>query len=140
MKYLLDTNVISEIRKRNSNPRVLSYMRNIPIEDLFLSVVCIGEIAKGIEKLPLGKKKEELAYWLDSAVPEQFADCILPLDSECMQEWGRMCAKSKRTLPVLDSLIAATALVHRLILLTRNISDFEDIPGLSCISPWNGKH
>jgi len=136
VKFLLDTNVISEIGKTNIDSRVLAYINEIPPEDIFLSVISIGEIVKGIEKLPPGKKKDELSVWLDTQIPAMFKDRIISLDFDCMTEWGKLRARAGRTLPIVDSLLAASALTHRLTILTRNTRDFEDIPGLSLINPW----
>jgi predicted nucleic acid-binding protein len=136
VKYLLDTNVVSEIAKPNGDSRVLAYINEIPLEDIFLSVISIGEIAKGIEKLPPGKKKEKLSVWLDTQIPAMFKDRIISLDFDCMTEWGKLRARAGRTLAIIDSLVAAAALTHRLTILTRNTRDFEDIPGLSLIDPW----
>ncbi|MDR1176659.1 MAG: type II toxin-antitoxin system VapC family toxin [Treponema sp.] len=136
MKYLLDTNVISEMRKSNGDPGVLACINAIQEDDLFISVISIGEISKGIEKLPDGKKKAELSIWLNDQIPAAFKNRIIPLDFDCMLEWGRVRARAKRTFPVIDSLLAATALARRLIILTRNIRDFDGIGGLSLLNPW----
>jgi predicted nucleic acid-binding protein len=111
-------------------------MGKLQPDTLYTSVVTIGEIAFGVERLPSGEKKTELLYFIDTQVPEWFGNHIIPLDSAIMREWGRMRAKTGRTLPVLDSLLAATALVHRLILLTRNTQDFEGIEDLLTLNPW----
>jgi predicted nucleic acid-binding protein len=136
LKYLLDTNVLSEIRYPKGNPKVLAYVNAIPQEELFISAVTIGEIAKGMEKLPDGKKKTELSIWLTKQIPDGFKNRIIPLDFEFMLEWGRFRAKERRTFPIIDSLIAVTALSRRMILLTRNTRDFEDIGGLNLLNPW----
>jgi predicted nucleic acid-binding protein len=136
MKYLIDTNIISELRKSNCNPYVKTFMNGIPQEDLYLSVISIGEIAFGLNKLPNGKKRTELFLWLYTQLPEWFNGRILPIDYDVMIEWGRICAKHKKTLPIIDSLLTATALTHHLILITRNTKDFEEIEDLSVINPW----
>jgi predicted nucleic acid-binding protein len=111
-------------------------MNRLEPEDLYLSVVSIGEITFGLERLPSGKKKSELSYFCDTQIPEWFGNRILPLDGEVMREWGKMCVRTGKTLSTLDSLIAATALVYRLTILTRNIRDFESIEGLLLVNPW----
>jgi predicted nucleic acid-binding protein len=136
MRYLLDTNVISELQKSSCNPAVKVFIENTPPEDLFLSTISIGEIWYGVAKLNDGKKKLELSAWLNNQLPEYFQERVLLLDNQTAAEWGRLRSRQKRTLPVIDSLIAATALVHRLSLVTRNTQDFEDIAGISLLNPW----
>ena len=135
MKYLLDTNVLSEIRKPNGHAGVKAFVDNLREEDIYISVLSIGEIAFGIEKLPEGQKKNELYIWLTQKLTGRFANRIIDLDADIMTEWGRMQAKTK-TLPVFDSLIAASALARRLTVVTRNIRDFEKIEGIILINPF----
>jgi len=136
MKYLLDTNVLSEIRKAHGHADVKSFVANLLEEDIFISVLSIGEIYYGIEKLPDGPKKTELLLWLTQKLPLRFGKRVLSLDNETMMEWGRLQARIQKTLPVFDSLIAATALARRLTVVTRNTKDFEDIAGLILFNPW----
>ncbi|GHV02002.1 ribonuclease VapC [Spirochaetia bacterium] len=136
MKYLLDTNVLSELRKTNCSPKVRTFTDNILLTNLFISAMSIGEIIVGIEKLPEGKKRTELSLWLNAHVLPQFEHRIISMDSGVMQEWGRLFANSKRTLPLKDSFIAACAMTHHLTLVTRNTRDFEDIGGLNLMNPW----
>jgi predicted nucleic acid-binding protein len=136
MKFLLDTNVLSEIHNPAGNPKVLAALNALPQEDLFISVITIGEIARGVEKLPEGKKKNELLIWLTIQIPAAFKDRIVPLDFDCMLEWGRFRARTKRTFPIIDSLIAAAALSRRMTIVTRNTRDFEEIGGLFLLNPW----
>ncbi|GHV25772.1 ribonuclease VapC [Spirochaetia bacterium] len=137
MKYLLDTNVLSEIRKSNCSPEVKIFIGKIPMEDISISVISIGEIVFGIEKLPDGKKRVELSSWVYTEIPKQFENRIIFVDTGVIVEWGKLCARAGRTLPYNDSLIAATALAHGLTLLTRNIRDFAAVEGLSLSNPWN---
>ena len=136
MKYLLDTNVISEIYKPRGNAIVKSFVNSLREEDVYLSVLSIGEICFGAEKLKAGPKKTELLVWLTQTLPERFGDRIVPLDADIMAEWGMLQARSAKTLPVFDSLIAASALARRLTVVTRNTKDFEGIAGLSLLNPW----
>ena len=136
MKYLLDTNVISELHKPNCDKRVMAFANDISPEDFYISVISIGEICYGVEKLPTGKKKHELLIWLYSKVPEWFNKRIITLDTEVLIEWGKIRAAVKRTLPVLDLLIASAAITHNMALVTRNMPDFEGIEGLTVINPW----
>jgi predicted nucleic acid-binding protein len=124
------------MRNPKGDPKVLAWVNAIPQEDLFISAITIGEIAKGIESLPKGKKKTALSFWLNDQIPEAFKNRIIPLDFECMMEWGRLRAQAKRTFPVIDSLIAASALSRRMTLVTRNTQDFRDIGGLFLLNPW----
>jgi predicted nucleic acid-binding protein len=136
MKYLLDTNTISEMRKSNCNPNVKSFTEQILWDDMYISSITMGELCYGMEKLPTGKKKHELAIWLYTKVPEWFKGRIINLDTEVMLEWGNLCAKTGRTLPIIDSIIAAAAITHHMILVTRNTRDFQSIEGLNLMNPW----
>ena len=136
MKYLLDTNVLSEIRKPRGDKKVKAFVNSLREEDIFISVLSIGEICFGVEKLPPGPKKTELHIWLTQKLPQRFGNRIIPLDVDSMAEWGRLLARIPRTLPVVDSLIAASALARRLTVVTGNIKDFEMIEGLELVNPW----
>jgi predicted nucleic acid-binding protein len=116
VKYLLDTNVLSELRKTNCNPKVRTFTDNIPLTNLFISAMSIGEIIVGIEKLPAGKKRTELSLWLNANLLPHFDPRFFSMDSGVMLEWGRLFANSKRTLPLKDSFIAACAMANHLTL------------------------
>ncbi|MCL2101621.1 MAG: type II toxin-antitoxin system VapC family toxin [Fibromonadales bacterium] len=137
MKYLLDTNVISELRKKACNLAVKNTIEKIEPSDLYLSVISIGEIEMGVRKLAEPQKKLEISLWLHNKLPLWFSDRIIPINFDIMVTWGKLCAENKRTLPVIDSLIAATAITYKATLLTRNTKDFEDIRELDLINPWN---
>ena len=136
MRYLLDTNVLSEICKNNGEARVKAFVDSLREDDVFISAISMGEICFGIEKLPGGPKKTELFIWFSQKLPERFGDRIIPLDTETMIEWGKLQARTKKTLPVFDSLIAASALARRLTVVTRNVKDFSRIEGLELHNPW----
>jgi len=136
MKYLLDTNIISEMQKSGCNQNVRTFIEQIPVEDLFICVISMGELCYGMEKLPPGKKKHELAIWLYTHVAEWFKDRVIPLDTEVLLEWGKLRARAGRTIPAIDSQIAAVAITHHMTLVTRNVKDFEDIEGISLVDPW----
>jgi predicted nucleic acid-binding protein len=136
VKYLLDTNIISELQKSQCNPKVKSFTDEIPRENMYLCSISIGELSFGIEKLPTGKKKHDLSIWLYTKVPEWFNGRIISLDAGTMIEWGKICAASVRTMPVVDSLTASAAISHHMTLVTRNTEDFEDIEGIMLINPW----
>jgi len=136
VKFLLDTNVLSEIRKPHGHVGVKAFVDNLNEEDVYISVLSIGEIGFGIEKLPAGPKKTELYIWLTQKLPERFGNRVIPLDVDIMAEWGRLQAQTQKTLPVFDSLIAATAIARRLTVVTRNTRDFERITGVLLHDPW----
>lgn len=135
MSYLIDTNIISELRRKDANPGVISWFAERPATTLYLSVLTLGEIRKGIEALPSSKRKLVLRDWLEVDLPAFFTGRILRVDEAVVDRWGRLLARIKRTAPAIDSLIAATALQHGLTLVTRNIADFK-FPELDVINPW----
>ncbi len=135
MSYLLDTNVISELARPAPSPAVVSWFEQTPDESLHLSVLTLGEIRKGVERLPESAKRERLRLWLEINLPEWFEDRLLPVDACVAERWGRLMAEAGRPVPAIDSLLAATALHHELRLVTRNVQDFR-FPGLEVINPW----
>ncbi|GIW52047.1 MAG: ribonuclease VapC [Gemmatimonadales bacterium] len=136
MSYLLDTNVISELARSKPSPRVTKWFRGIPDEALHVSVLTLGEIRKGIERLPAGTRREKLRLWLETDLTQWFEDRILPIDQGVADRWGRLLAEVGRSVPAVDSLLAATALHHELRFVTRNKADF-DFPGLEVVDPWS---
>jgi len=135
MSYLLDTNVISELFKARPNKRVISWIDNIAESELFLSVLTIGELRKGIEKIENSVKKAKLIVWLEQELLSRFAHRILKIDIPIAERWGRLLATSKQSLPAIDSLLAATALHYDLCLVTRNTADFV-VSTLVVFNPW----
>ena len=138
MSYLVDTNVISELTRPKAAPAVAAWFEEVADEALHLSVLSLGELRRGVEKLPAGKRKEKLRYWLEQELPAWFQERLLPIDAAVADTWGRLQASAERTLPAVDTLLAATALHHHLRLVTRNTTDF-DVPGLETINPWSGE-
>ncbi len=133
-RYLLDTNVISETRKNQANPHVLSFLSGAEPSSLFLSVLTIGELRKGVaikrrRDVPNAKK---LGAWVDG-LESTFANHILDIDAIAAKLWGELSAQ--RTRPVIDTLLAATALAHGLILVTRNTNDVSDTK-VKLLNPW----
>lgn len=129
MIYLLDTNVISELITSNPNKNVVSFLERLNEQDLYLSVITIGEIKFGIEKLKDGAKKEKLLIWLNNDLFERFEHRIIDIDVNIMLKWGYINSKLQkigRPIPIMDALIASTALSKNLKLLTRNEKDFKD--------------
>jgi predicted nucleic acid-binding protein len=124
------------MQKSNCNQNVKKFVEQISWEDLYISAISVGEICYGVEELPAGKKKHELTVWLYTKLPEWFNRRIIALDTEVMLEWGKIRSGAGRTLPVIDSLIAASAITHHITLVTRNTKDFENIAGISLLNLW----
>jgi predicted nucleic acid-binding protein len=133
--YLLDTNVISETIRAKPNPVVLEWLTSIDIRKFYLSVLSLGEIRKGTEKLEDTKRKQKIIQWLEIDLKKIFADRIITVDSIVADKWGYICAQDN--LPAVDSLLSASALVHNLKLVTRNVKDFKSISGLEIVNPWD---
>ncbi|MDE1466069.1 type II toxin-antitoxin system VapC family toxin [Spartinivicinus poritis] len=137
MRFLLDTCVLSELRKPDCNPNVKFAISNCSNKDLFISSISIGEITKGVSLLEEGRRKKELSNWLNS-LESQFADRILSVDAETARIWGELTADGKRKgkpIPIMDGLIAATAIRSGLHVMTRNIQDFENTSAM-LFNPW----
>lgn len=138
MKYLLDTCVISELVAKQPNPNMLGWIDTIDADSVYISVITVGEITKGIEKLPNSKRRQELSDWLENELLIRFQDNLIELDVNILIQWGKLNARleiSGQRAPAIDSLIAATALEHELILVTRNESDFVET-GVEILNPW----
>lgn len=135
MSYLIDTNVISETVRRQPNKSVIRWLETMPPEALFISVLTLGEIRKGIEGISDKKRREKLRIWLEHDLSEWFDGRMLPVDIDVADRWGRLIAEAGRPVPAIDSLLAATAIHYELRLVTRNASDFE-FQGLEVINPW----
>ena len=125
MSYLVDTNVLSELRRRDPDANVVRWMADRPATTLHLSVLTVGELRKGVEGMAEGARKRRLLDWLEIELPMFFAGRILPVDAAVADRWGRLLAQAGRPLPAIDSLLAATALAHGLTLITRNLRDFQ---------------
>lgn len=135
MKYLVDTNVISEIRKGNRcNPGVAAWYATVVDEDLCLSVLVLGEIRKGLELIRArdAQQARVLETWLDT-VTEAFGERALPIETAIADEWGRL--NAIRPVPAIDGLLAATAKVHGLTLVTRNETDVAGL-GAAVLTPF----
>jgi len=138
VNYILDTNVVSELGKQNPDHHVVQWVGSIDPASVFLSVITVGELTKGIEKLPDSRRKAKLASWLEEDLLVRFGERILPLDTSVLLTWGQMTAdleKKGRPMPAIDSLLAATAAQTGYTLVTRNTGDFEssEIP---VVNPW----
>lgn len=135
MNWLIDTNVLSELRRPQPQPAVLDWFEKHPRRTLYLSVLTLGEIRKGIAKMPPGQRRDALDHWLEQDLAVYFSGRLLPVDAATADAWGQLSARVQRPLPAIDGLLAATAIRHGMSLVTRNTHDFEDL-GLSVINPW----
>lgn len=138
MKYLLDTNVISEPMKARPNAGVLDWLAQVAEDNVYLSVVSITELRYGIERLASGKRRDALEAWLRKDLSSRFEGRILSVDVEAADACGRLVARSEsigHPIEPRDAFIAATAEVHGLILVTRNVSDFQPTVK-SILTPW----
>ncbi len=136
--FLLDTNVASEQIQSRPEPSVNGWLRAQPAETLYLSVVTLGELHKGIALLPLGKRRSVLEEWLRDDLLPVFAGRVLPVTQAIASRWGVLTADRQRVgrpLGAADGLIAATAFEYNLILATRNTRDFDGLE-LSLLNPW----
>lgn len=140
MSFLLDTCVISEYTRRNPDLKVIRWIDELDEADLFLSAITVGEIKKGIERLPAdSNRKQALTTWLENGLLKRFSGRIYPITVEVMLRWGVVYARleaSGQVVSTLDSLIAATALSHGAILITRDEDHFRPT-GVEIINPWN---
>ena len=138
MKYLLDTCIVSEFVAASPEKRVLTWLDGVDERTLWLSVLTIGELSKGIEKLPQSKRRATLALWLDHDLLMRFEGRIAVLDTETLLLWGKLCARLEKLgspMPAIDSLIAASALHADCTLVTRNTQDFQHA-GVQLFNPW----
>lgn len=138
MRFLLDTNVISEPFKRSPEPRVGEWLGNQAPLDLCISVLTLGELTMGFELAAAGKRRDELLRWVTQEVPRRFVGRLLPVDEAVAREWGRMSAAGRavdRELPATDGLLLATARVHDLTFVTRNEHDCSN-RGVTILNPW----
>jgi len=137
VKYLLDTCVISELVKPAPNRKVVDWLNEVSSGALFLSVITIGEIRKGLFKLPDSKRKERLTDWLNTLLDE-YSERIISIDMMVAENWGFLQGKAEREgspMASIDSLLAATAYTYNLTLTTRNENDFVQ-SGIPIINPW----
>jgi len=138
-RYLLDTNVVSELVKPRPDTRVVAWIRASDEADLHLSVLTFAEIRFGIEKLPRGTRRERLRGWMETELADRFEDRILGIERGIAELWGvimaRAAAMSLR-LPVMDTLLAATAEYHGMTMVTRNVRDFARAD-VATLDPWS---
>jgi toxin FitB len=135
VSYLIDTNVLSELRRKAPNAGVVEWFSKRPTSTLYLSVLTLGELRKGVEGVVDANRRRALIDWLETELPNFFAGRILSVDAPVADRWGRMVAAAGRPVPAIDSLLGATAAHHDLSLVTRNVRDFADL-GLAVLNPW----
>lgn len=138
MRLLLDTNVLSEVTRPVPDARVLKWLDRLDEDRSFISVMSIAEIRRGIALMDDGRKRDALAEWLATDLPERFEQRVLSVDQPVALAWGDLMGVAKRQgrgLSSMDGLIAATAIANDLTLATRNIRDFEGF-GIELLNPW----
>jgi predicted nucleic acid-binding protein len=136
--FLLDTNCISEVVRSKPEPRVLDWMQAADESLLYLSVLTLGEIRKGVAGLAQGKRRTHLETWLELDLQARFSGRILAIDAPIADRWGLLAAEAKRkgrALSAIDGLLAATALHHNLTIVSRNVSDFMHTHA-AVLNPW----
>jgi predicted nucleic acid-binding protein len=136
--YLLDTNVLSELTTINPEPRVATWLAAADPSRLYTSVLSIGEIVRGIELLALGRRRTQIQEWLDTVLPSWFDGRVLSVDRAIAERWGELTAQARvrgEPVDVVDGLLAATALQHKLTMVTRNAKHFLGA-GVVVLNPW----
>jgi predicted nucleic acid-binding protein len=139
--YLLDTNVISELVRPVPDANVVAWVRAIDETCLYLSVLSFGEIRRGIERLPKGLRRERLRRWLEIELTDRFEGRVLGIDRRVAEIWGMIMARGAAAsvrLPSIDTLIAATAERHGMVVVTRNLRDFA-YALVASVSPWEAR-
>jgi predicted nucleic acid-binding protein len=139
VSFLLDTAVVSELVRKSPSATVLKWVDGQDEASLYLSVLTIGELEKGVARLSASARRNRLLSWVRRDLVERFGGRLLPIDTRTATRWGSITGepeKRGRPLPVIDCLIAATALVHGLTVVTRNVGDFERC-GATCFNPWD---
>ena len=135
MSYLLDTNVLSELQRKAPDKQVQQWFNERPASSLYLSVLTLGELRKGIDGIMDSKRRLAMSDWLEVKLPAFFNGRIISIDQQVSDRWGRLLAKAGRPVAAIDSLIGATAAHYGLNLVTRNTKDFECL-NLEIINPW----
>jgi hypothetical protein len=141
VSFLIDTNVISEVAKPHPNPQVMAFLHETDEDRLFISVIVLGELRRGVALKADGRAKASLDAWLRLDLPERFSGRIIDITPAIADEWGELMAEAKlkgRALHAMDGFLAATARAHGQTLVTRNVKDFEPF-GLPLFNPWDAK-
>jgi toxin FitB len=140
MSYLLDTSAISEWVKPRPDPGIVRWLDEVDEDRTYLSVITLGELRQGVGRLAAGRRRDRLEQWLTSELPDRFGERVLPVDAAVADAWGRLLAQAENAgtaVGGVDALISATAKVHGLQVVTRNVTHFQHT-GVDVISPWNG--
>jgi len=138
VSFLLDSNVVSEWTKLRPDPGVVAWLADADEDRVFISVATLAELRHGVERLPNGARRRRLEAWLTDELPLRFEGRVLPIDASIADSWGRLIAGGEaagRPMSTMDAFIAATAVVHRLGLVTRNVADFAGAVK-TVIDPW----
>jgi hypothetical protein len=137
MSFLLDTNAVSEWVKPRPNPGLIGWMESTDEDRVFISVITLAELRYGVERLGVGARRRRLEEWLGHELLLRFEGRILPVDTNVAEAWGKTVSRSEaagRPIGAMDAFLAATAEVHRLTLVTRNVSDFPSLKAV--LDPW----
>ncbi len=140
MRFLLDTNAVSEWAKPAPDPELIAWLADVDEDRVFLSVVTLAELRHGVARLPAGRRRSRLDHWLREELPLRFEGRILPIDEAVASAWGDIVAQREavgRPIGAMDAFIAAIAQVHDMTLVTRNVADFQASLA-SIVSPWRG--
>jgi toxin FitB len=138
VKFLVDTNVVSEWVKIRPDSGVVDWMTEVDEDRVFISVISLAELRRGIERMPNGDRRSRLEEWLREELPQRFERRVLLVDYAVAEAWGRIvarCEMAGRPISTMDGFIAATAEVHDMALVTRNVSDFE-FSVKKVVNPW----
>ena len=139
MSFLLDTTVVSEWMKPLPNPSVIRWLAEVDEDRVYLSVTTLAELRYGTERLSSGARKSRLEAWLHEELPLRFEGRLLIIEATIADAWGRImgrCSAADKPIGVMDAFFAATAEVHALTLVTRNVSDFT-ASGIPLLNPWS---
>jgi predicted nucleic acid-binding protein len=139
VRFLLDTNVVSELAKAQPNMSVVRWLHEADEDSLFVSVITVAELRYGVQRLAPGARRERLDGWIREQLTERFEGRLLVVDEEIAETWGQLMAASEaqgRRMSVMDCFLAATAVVHRITLATRNVEDFSGFGG-EVFDPWS---
>jgi predicted nucleic acid-binding protein len=137
MSFLLDTNAVSEWVKPRPNPGLIGWMESTDEDRVFISVVTLAELRYGVERLAAGARRRRLEEWLGRELPLRFEGRMLPVDADVAEAWGKTVSRSEamgRPIGAMDAFLAATAEVHQLTLVTRDVSDFKVLK--TVMNPW----
>jgi toxin FitB len=140
VNVLIDTNVLSEVRRRSPDPNVLAWLDGLDEDRAFISVASIGELRRGVALMDDGRRRAALTAWLADDLPARFAGRILTIDAKIAERWGDLMAQAQKSglaLSAMDGFFAATALSNALLLATRNTKDFAGL-GVPLFDPWTG--